>query len=203
MNYKWSKVRVRGHEVRPGYDAIRKDNCATLAPVKLWGAFRPLLGLWSNDMIVITYGGKVGDDVVGRMMRNHPEIVVGAELPMQPTVRPTTHEPRTREGVYVFHDCDVAHKDVDEFVRLTAEAWQHFENVDRYRAIPQALFRGWIPGGDKERYPARDMLLCTWYDSLKSWEESRTPPDAARKLFQRRSLLVGRSHAYATRLITD
>lgn len=201
MNYRWSRVRVRGRDVRPGYDAIRKDNCATLAPAKLWGAFCPLLGLPSNDMIVVTYGRRVGD-VVRRMVQNHSEIVTGMWLPMKPTVRPTTHEPRTREGVYVFHDCDVAHKDVDEFVRLTAEAWQHFENVDRYRAIPQALFRGSLPG-DKERYPARGMFLCTWYDSLKSWEESRTPPDAARKLFQRRSMLVRHSDIYATRLITD
>lgn len=140
---------------------------------------------------------------MGEALANHPMVGwpdrADDVLLLEPTVRPTADEPRTREGVYVFRFFHAAAKHVDEIVRLSVEAWPHFENVDHYRAIPQGLFR--LKDADHRVYGR--LLFCTWYDGLASWEESRTPPDAARELFQRRHALIERSHAYATRLITD
>lgn len=204
MAYLFAKVRagVPGYlrDIRPGYDAIRKDNWAVLAPAKLWGAFSGLFGPLSNELIVVACG-EVGG--VGEALANHPMVRwpdrADDVLLLEPTVRPTTDEPRTREGVYVFRFFHAAAKHVDEIVRLSAEAWPHFENVDHYRAIPQGLFR--LKDTDHRVYGR--LLLCTWYDGLASWEESRTPPGPARDLFQRRHALIESSRAYATRLITD
>ena len=194
MAYLFARLRAKGRDFRPAYDALRQDGWATLAPAKVWGAFHGLFGVASNELIVVAYG-EVGG--VEKTLAHHPEIVVAESLLLEPTVRPTTQEPRTREGLYVFRFFEVAHKDVDEIARLSFEAWQDFENVDRYRAIPQGLFRQ-----QDTSAPSGRMLLCTWYDGLGSWQESRTPPGPARERFQRRHTLTQGTIAYATRLLS-
>lgn len=194
MAYLFARLRAKGRDFRPAYDALRQDNWATLAPAKVWGAFHGLFGVASNELIVVAYG-EVGD--VENALVRHPDIVAAETVLLEPTVRPTTHEPRTREGLYVFRFFEVAHKDVDEIARLSFEAWQDFENVDRYRAIPQGLFRQ-----QDISAPSGRMLLCTWYDGLGSWQESRTPPGPARERFQRRHTLTQGTIAYATRLLS-
>ena len=126
---------------------------------------------------MVTSGEAAG---VGRVASSLPEVVSAETLLLEPTVRPTTDEPRTREGLYVFRFFDVAHKDVDEIAEISLEAWEHFENVDRYRAIPQGLFRQHDTSAANGK-----MLLCTWYDGLPSWQESRTPPGPASERFRR------------------
>lgn len=198
MVFQFARLTVSGRDFRAGYDAIRKDDYATLAPAKLWGAFRGLFGVSSNELIVVTSGASGG---VGQAtLVKHPELVAAETALLEPTVRPTTDEPRTRQGLYVFRFFHAAPENVDEMVRLSADAWPHFENADRYRAIPQALFR--VQDADRARSVGR-LLLCTWYDGLASWEKSRTPPGPARELFQRRHALTRSSIAYATRLLPD
>ena len=194
MVYQFSRLRAKGRDFRAAYDALRQEDWAALAPAKLWGAFHGLFGVASNELILVTYGEV---DSVGQALASLPEVVAAQTLLLEPTVRPTTHEPRNREGLYVFRFFDVAHKDVHEIANLSFEAWHHFENVDRYRAIPQGLFRQ-----QDTSAATGQMLLCTWYDGLGSWQESRTPPGPASERFRRRHTLTQGTVAYATRLLS-
>ena len=172
---------------------MRTDDYAALKPASLWGAFHGLFGVASNELIVVTYGDVTGVDSALAAMSG----VVGVDtLLLEPTVRPTTDEPRTREGLYVFRFFEVDHKDVDEIAALSFDAWKDFETADVYDAIPQGLFR------QQDVSPARGrMLLCTWYDGLNSWQASRTPPGRASENFRKRHLLTQGTIAYATRLL--
>ena len=196
MVYAFSRLTAAGRNFNGAYDALRADDYAALAPAPLWGAFHGLFGVASNEMIVVTYGdtGAV-QDAIARL----PEVTAVDTLLLEPTVRPTEAEPRTREGLYVFRFFDVAHRDVDEIAALSFEAWKDFEHVpeDQYAAVPQALFRQHDISGERGR-----MLLCTWYDGLNSWQASRTPPGEATANFRKRHMLTQGTIAYATRLLT-
>lgn len=194
MVYAFSRLRASGRDFRPVYEALRRNDFEAVAPAKLWGAFHGLFGLASNELVVVTYGEAAA---VGGLASGHPGVVSAQTLLLEPTVRPTTHEPRTREGLYVFRFFDVAHKDVEEIASLSFEAWKHFENSDGYRAIPQGLFRQHDTSS-----PTGKMLLCTWYDGLPSWQASRTPPGPAAERFRHRHTLTQGTIAYATRLLT-
>ena len=190
MAYAFTRLTARGRDYGAAYRVL-KDN--GLGPANVWGAFHGLFGVASNELIVVTYGdvGDVHDTISGL------EEVVGARtLLLEPTVRPTAHAPRSREGLYVFRFFEVDHRDVDEIAALSFEAWKTFENVDSYQAEPQGLFRQ-----QDTTAPTGRMLLCTWYDGLNSWQASRTPPDTAGANFRQRHALTKGTVAYATRLI--
>lgn len=193
MAYAFTRLLADGRDYTAAHQALRANNDATVGPAKVWGVFHGLFGVASNELIVVTYGDVDGvHDAISAM-----DDVVGARtLLLEPTVRPTEHAPRTREGLYVFRFFDVEHKDVDEIAALSFEAWKTFENVDAYRAEPQGLFRQQDASAEAPR-----MLLCTWYDGLNSWQASRTPAEAARDNFRRRHTLTKGTIAYATRLI--
>lgn len=195
MVYAFSRLRASGRDYRPAYEALRENDYEALGPARLWGAFYGLFGLPSNELVVVTFGEAAA---VGELVSSHPAIARAETLLLEPTVRPTTDEPRTREGLYVFRFFDVAHKDVDEIANLSFEAWKHFENSDRYRAIPQGLFREHDTSSATGK-----MLLCTWYDGLPSWQTSRAPPGPAAERFRRRHTLTQGTIAYATRLLTE
>ena len=193
MTYAFSRLTADDRNFNKAFDALRADNCAALGAAELWGAFHGLFGVASNELIVVTYGA-VAD--VDEAIAATPGVVRVDTLLLEPTVRPTKDEPRTREGLYVFRFFDVAHKDVDEIAALSFEAWKDFEHADEYAAIPQALFRQHDVSADRGR-----MLLCTWYDGLNSWQASRTPPGNAGANFRKRGLLTRSAIAYATRLL--
>ncbi len=193
MLYAFSRLTANDRNFRTAYDALRADDYAALAPARPWGAFFGLFGVASNELILVTYGEVEGvDDAIAAIAE-----VAGVEtLLLEPTVRPTEAAPRSREGLYVFRFFDVERKDVDEIAALSLQAWKDFENVDRYAAEPQALFRQHDLSA-----PSGRMLLCTWYDGLNSWQASRTPPGKASENFRRRHMLTRGTIAYATRLL--
>lgn len=193
MTYAFSRLAARGRDFSAAYNALAADDWARLGPARPWGAFHGLFGVASNELIVVTYGDVDGvDEAIGAT-----EGVANVDtLLLEPTVRPTEHEPRSRAGLYVFRFFDVAHRDVDEIAALSFEAWKDFETTDAYQAIPQGLFRQHDTSAERGR-----MLLCTWYDGLNSWQASRTPPGAASANFRRRHTLTEGTVAYATRLL--
>ena len=160
-----------------------------LAPSTIWGAFYGLFGVGSKELIAVTFGDDDAVDAsietVRRLNVDHVDALI-----LKPTARPTSPDPLTREGLYVFRFLEVANADVDEIASLSAQAWRTFESPSDYRAQAQGLFvRG-------------RMLLLTWYDGLNSWQTSRAPPADAAALFQRRRGLTSGTIAYATRLVT-
>ena len=198
MTYAFSRLVVDGKPTPSTHRAVRDAVVGAVSPASLWGAFLGLFGVASNEMIVVTQSDVAEDmakmDATLRAITG----VAGVDTRLlEPTVRPSHHQPRTRQGLYVFRFFDVANKDVDEIATLSVTAWEYFEHADDYKAAPVALFR------DHDVTPARgQMLLCTWYDGLTSWQASRTPAVQATENFRKRSLLTDRTVAYATRLLT-
>ena len=193
MTYAFSRLKATGRDFRPAYDRLAADDFAALAPAEPWGAFHGLFGVGSNELIVVTYGDV---EAVDAAIAAADEVSEVDTLLLEPTVRPTSDERRSREGLYVFRFFDVAHKDVDEIASLSFEAWKDFETGTDYSAIPQGLFRQHDVSA-----AAGKMLLCTWYDGLNSWQASRTPPGEAGTRFRRRHALTQGTIAYATRLL--
>ena len=191
MAYAFTRLGACGRDYRAVYEALRDGG---VQPADVWGMFHGLFGVASNELIVVTYGDvdHVHDAIAGT-----DGVVVANTLLLEPTVRPTEHAPRTRDGLYVFRFFEVDHKDVAEIAALSFEAWKTFENVDAYQAEPQGLFRQ----QDTTAATGR-MLLCTWYDGLDSWQASRTPPATAGANFRQRHALTRGTIAYATRLLT-
>ena len=196
MTYAFSRLKATGRDYRSAYDRLRADDGALLAPAECWGFFHGLFGVGSNELIVVTYGNVASVDAA---IAGLDEVAEVQTLLLEPTVRPTVDEPRSRAGLYVFRFFDVAHKDVDEIAGLSAQAWKDFETGGDYAAIPQGLFRE--SRAEESAAPHGKMLLCTWYDGLNSWQASRTPPGEAGALFRRRHTLTQGTIAYATRLL--
>lgn len=193
MIYAYTRLCATGRDFRAVYDALRADGHAALRPAQLWGAFQGLFGIGSNELVVVSFG-----DVAELQPRLAalPGVRAAETLLLEPTVRPTAGVQRAREGLYVFRFFSVAHRDVDEIAALSAAAWGDFERADTYQAVPQGLFK------QQNRTAARGrMLLCTWYDGLPSWQESRSPPRDAAVRFRRRAELTAGTVAYATRLL--
>lgn len=187
--YRWLRIRAAGRSWSDGYARLRASDARG---AEIWGAFYGLFGIGSNELVLMVHGDT--DD--------HDEVLIEAgfevveSLALVPTVRPETFEPLTRPGLYVFRLFDVAHRDVDEIVRLSSEAWSSFENTDAYEARPRGLF------AQADRSDPRGvMVLLTWYDGLESWQASRTSSPAATENFRRRHALTGGTLAYATRLV--
>lgn len=193
MTYAFSRLRSTQRDFRGVYDRLRGDTFAHLAPASVWGCFGGLFGVGSNELIVVSYGDVAAVDSA---IAGLDDVASVETLLLEPTVRPTEHAPRSREGLYVFRFFDVLHKDVEEIAQISFEAWKDFESGGDYSAIPQALFRQ----ADVSAAAGR-MLLCTWYDGLNSWQASRTPPGDAGARFRRRHAMTRGTIAYATRLL--
>jgi hypothetical protein len=154
-----------------------------------WGTFAGLLGLRTDEVFLGAARRGPGG------WPSLPGVEPLDDFVGSPTARPLTPERQQSPGVYVIRRFEIATTDVDEFFRLSAEAWESFENDLAYRAEPRALLRVDAPGG------ATHMLLVTWYADLAAWERSRQPPPAARANFLARARLTRWALPIATRLV--
>ncbi|MES4792380.1 MAG: hypothetical protein C4321_04775, partial [Chloroflexota bacterium] len=155
-----------------------------------WGVFSGLLGLRTDELMLVA-ACRPGLLTWPTLTDVQPiEEFLG-----MPTARPLAPTPQETPGIYVFRQFEIAADDVDEFVRLSTEAWESFENDTAYHAEPRALLRG------DSREGTTHTLLVTWYDGLASWERSRQPPAAARANFLARARLARWALPIATRLV--
>ena len=109
------------------------------------------IGYWDDEFVVITVPEQPA-----------PE---GAR-PLAATVRPLSPERPTATGVVALRDFEVSTPDVDEFVDLSAGAWDSFEGA--FDATILGLFRRPDVTGSQA-----GLLLVTRYASLDVWEQSR------------------------------
>jgi hypothetical protein len=159
----------------------------TSAPI--WGIWSGVFGVASNELIVVT-----ADD--GARPNVWPSAVQAVkEEPLRATVRPTSCEPLSREGLYVFRAFYLDADAIDRVVELSELAWQTFETSADYQSEPMGLFAPLHASG------SCTMYLLTWYDSLQSWQTSRAPHPDARDYFRQRHALMRASEAVATRLL--
>lgn len=197
-SYVYLRLRGAGRDARDLMEGLREHTLPAWSSegLRCWGIWEGLFGIGSNELLVMA--GAPGDRPELDFRRALPaEAQVVDALPLVSTVRPKTIGRLPAEGVYVFRFFDVRVADCDAIVALSQEAWETFEDTDRYVARPEGLFR---PRGD-DATEGR-MLLVTWYDGLRSWEISRNPAPEALDNFRRRRGLTAGTVAYATRLVT-
>jgi len=162
--------------------------------VRTWGTFYGLFGLSRRELLLAVHldeGATTADWLASAGLQ------VTDSRDLEPTARPLEFEPLSRPGLYVWRFFDIAASDVEEFVTLSTTAWRSFETDAEFASHPYGLFRS------PEQAGSVSMTLVTWYDSLASWERSRSPGDEARENFRRRGVLTQESIAFATRLTGD
>jgi len=164
-----------------------------LADPNSWGIFPSLFGLGSNELYWVVMTASTACPL------QSDDIQVLGQTTLQSTVRPFVHEPRQSPGIYVYRWFEVAAVHIDEVVRLSAEAWETFE--DGFDTQVQGLFTAApaMPVG-QARCP---MLLVTWYRDLGVWQASRAPDPEATKRFVARQALLDSAVPIATRLVVD
>ncbi len=198
-SYDYFRLRARARDARGLHEALRGHTLPRWeeAGVRCWGIWQGLFGVASNELLVMAAapGERLPADVRAALPED-AELVDA--LSFWSTARPERIAALPAEGLYVFRFFDMDAADCDEVVALSREAWETFEDSDRYAAKPQGLFR---PREALEG-PVR-MLLVTWYDGFASWETSRAPAPEARDNFRRRHQLTTGTVAYATRLATS
>jgi len=163
----------------------------TKANETVWGVWSGLFGLANNELIAITL---VDDLDLKKPWPDEFEVV--DEQLLLATERPNSFSPPSLQGLYVFRSMETESKNIDEIVRLSAQAWETFETTEEYRSQPTGLFKPRNPGA------VSTMWLLTWYDGFKSWEKSRDPHEEAKKAFRERQALLTKTSAIATRLVT-
>ncbi len=198
--YCYLHLKGAGNSIAEAQAALRESVQAPWADrnVAVWGTFRGLFGVASNELIVMAAApDAVSVDAFTEALDGHVTVLKATTF--IPTVRPEAFEPRQRPGIYVFRFFTTDADSVADFVGLSGDAWQTFEGADSYAAEPQGLFRQAEVGTDG----TLDMLLVTWYEDLKSWQTSRRPAPEAQERFARRFELTQRTVALATSLITE
>ena len=158
MRFAVSRVRGNDRNYQGALDAVSADGDAVLGSATRWGVFFGLFGLASNELFVVSAGDVGG---VHERLLGLDTIAEAETLVVESTARPANQAPLTREGLHVFRFFEIAHKDVDEIVALSREAWETFEASDAYASEPLGLFCQ----ADRSAELGR-MLLVTWYDGL-------------------------------------
>ncbi len=144
--------------------------------------FAPLLGFASNEALVLARAGAKLDLPAHSVDR------------LTPTLRPTQDAPPERGGIYVHNWFTIDGDSVDEFVRLSGEAWPDFER--RFETKIYGLFLAGESEVDRAD-GARRLLLMTRYRDLGEWQVSRDPTSDAMQVFLRRRELTRISLARA------
>lgn len=156
----------------------------------IWGIWRGLFGMPSNEVAVITAHADREDE-----FHCPDDCVVNQTLCLEPTVRPTDAYPLAKTGLYVFRDFSLPREALDEAVRLSSEAWETFEQGATYAAQPVGLFTQIDPK------PQTTLHLLTWYPDLVSWQHSRESDPQAMQRFLARRALTQSTVAVATQLM--
>ena len=144
------------------------------AAVAVWS---PLLGFGSNQALVLTAKGADPAAVL-----QAPGVVGGIQTHLSPTLRPKDGARPAPLGVYV-HNWFTTDGSVEEFVRLSGEAWPDFEAHFETRIF--GLFLADASEADGHE-GSRRLLLMTGYKDLGEWQKSRSPAPTAAAAFQRR-----------------
>ncbi len=144
--------------------------------------FSPLLGFASNTLLVLRPAGGDGAEVL-----KAPGVIEGERHRLSPTLRPTDGAVPPAGGIYVHNWFTIDGDAVDEFVRLSGEAWPKFEG--RFETKIYGLFLAEESAADRAE-GARRLLLMTGYRDLGEWQVSRDPTSDAMAVFLRRRELT-------------
>lgn len=135
----------------------------------VWGLWdgRPGLGFASNQAVLITvWPDDAAAGAAVELTGTCPHVVTVTGTPWHPTRRPETTVLPVGGGIWVFREFHVAISDVEQFVDLSASAWESFEA--HFDAKIAGLFRG-----PNENDAVARLLLATRYADFAAWEASR------------------------------
>ncbi|WP_310539360.1 hypothetical protein [Phenylobacterium sp.] len=158
---------------------------------ELVAVFAPVLGFASDTALVLVKDA-------GAAIASAPGVVASEHHSLTSTLRPTDDVPPMAGGIYVHNWFTIDADAVDEFVRLSGEAWPDFEA--RFETKIFGLFLAAESAADRVS-GARRLLLITRYRDLGEWQTSRDPSSAAMQVFARRRQLTRVSLARACQLI--
>jgi hypothetical protein len=144
--------------------------------------FAPLLGFASNEALALARAGA------------GLELGAAQADRLAPTLRPAGDVEPAPGGVYVHNWFTIDGGAVEEFVRLSGEAWPDFER--RFETKIYGLFLAAESEVDRAD-GARRLLLMTRYRDLGEWQTSRDPTSDAMAVFLRRRELTRVSLARA------
>jgi hypothetical protein len=137
---------------------------------KLFGVFKPVIGLSQNSVVVIT---EWPDEAAAKAhSATALQGVIGANQIAQdlwePTARPLPGEtPAETSGFYSHRAFDIRPENWPRFLELSTSAWDNFEGVND--TVVKGFWKTRTP-------PAPGLLrvrLMAWYASLDAWERSR------------------------------
>lgn len=172
---------------------------------KLFGVFKPVIGMSQNCVIVITewpddstaaaHAASAWQDVSGAQQVAH-------DL-WEATARPLPGDaPAETSGFYSHRAFDIRPENWPRFLELSSEAWGNFEGVND--TVVKGFWKARTP-------PAPGLMrvrLMAWYASLDAWERSRWwsanarpgQDDAIRRFRERSALLEDNEVAILTRV---
>ncbi|MGA0599480.1 hypothetical protein ACO2Q3_02100 [Caulobacter sp. KR2-114] len=156
--------------------------------------FTPQLGWAANEGAVLVRDGAPSAvfDVVAA------KATVVERHRLTPTARPADGASLKTGGIYVHRWFTVGAADVEEFVRLSAEAWPKFEG--QFQTVIFGLFTADRTPADLAADQTR-LLLLTWYGDHGVWEASRDPTTESMQIFLRRQALTRHTRACSTLLV--
>lgn len=166
----------------------------------LCGLWRPQLGFASDEAVTMTVWPKEGtgwrqghrliDGIAHETETSHVDLLKPTARPVSPNARPAPG------GIYVHRWFHVDAHTVDQFVALSAEAWESFETS--FDAAIYGLFEA-EPTPDDDFEKRRRLLLVTRYGNHGVWEASRNEaadPEAWQRFLKRHEMTrstIGRS----------
>ena len=167
-------------QVDPGIQQVlsRGEKAITAKGGRIFGVFKPVIGLSTNRAIVITEwpdaakasasGALVLDGVADGRTESQ-------EL-WEPTSRPKPGQsPTETGGVYSHRAFDILEADWPRFLELSETAWGNFE--DAHAARVAGFWKSRTPPGPGQLR----IRLMAWYENLDAWERSRWWNPAARE----------------------
>lgn len=153
-----------GHVKGPGALA------AAQAGGRLFGAWKPLIGLSLNHVVAIT--GWPNQAAAERSAHAAVADVPGATVEQHdlwvPTLRPAPGaSPPARPGFVTHRWYDIREDGLDRFLQLSGQTWGNWEGTHDAEVI--GLWRSLtVPGPGLIR-----MRLMAWYRDMAAWERSR------------------------------
>lgn len=179
LDYNYYEVSL-GREAaahRALFDHVRKGLGDHLVAV-----FAPSLGYATNQALVLTDDAATAGAVLAA-----PGVVSVQHQKLTATTRPAPGERPKLGGIYVHRWLTIDGGTVDEFVRLSSEAWVGFEGG--FDTDVFGLFLAEASAEDR-RQGERRMLLMTHYRDFATWEASRKPDPKTAAAFARRRELT-------------
>lgn len=167
----------------------------------LYGVWRSQIGRPRDELTVLTQwdGTRAGTDALDSLLAPVADIVDLDSVLLEPTLRPESPQPPTRQGNYAFRWFTLPESNWPEFIELCAAAWPGFEASYDSQVI--GLWREPQAGDGICR-----SLLLTRRPDLAMWERSKLPQgeDEAevRRKLSRRYDLCDSTEVYTTTLLT-